>query len=91
MDRQDLIDRGDDLAERVAALVLTAQNRMKQWAEEGHLYDGQGGSDLLGYDPNTQTRIEDFINEKLKPEIKALENLLEIFHDLESQPIGPVE
>jgi DNA-binding ferritin-like protein len=83
MGRQDLIDKGDDLAERVAALTLTSINRLNQYAEKGHLYDGSGGSDLLGHDSNSLTRITEFVDVKLRDEIGALEKLLEVFSDLD--------
>lgn len=90
MERQDLIDKGDDLAERVAALTLTALNRIKQYAEKGHLYDGQGGNSLLGHDSNSLTRIEDFVDERLRAEITALENLLNVFDDLDRRVNPPL-
>jgi gamma-glutamylcyclotransferase (GGCT)/AIG2-like uncharacterized protein YtfP len=89
-DRRDLIDKGDDLAERVAALVLTAIGRLNQHAEKGHLYDGTGGSNLLGHDSNSLTRIEEYIEESIKPEIKVLEKLLDVFEDLEKPKEQPL-
>lgn len=79
--RQDLMDKGDDLGERVAALVLTALNRLNQYFTSGGLYDGSGGTSLLS-SPHVLQELEEFVNIRLRAEIDALENLLLVFDDL---------
>jgi len=79
--RQDLIDKGDALAERVAALILSAMNRLRQYCHEGDLYNGKGGSSGLEH-PEALPKLDDFVNVRLRQEIDALEHLLEVFNDL---------
>jgi hypothetical protein len=87
--RQDLIDRGDALAERVTALLLTARNRLEKYVDHGALYEGKGGKDLMGH-PDSIIYIEDFVNNRLRAEIDALENLLNTFDDIIPSDSGPV-
>lgn len=79
--RQDLIDRGDALAERVSALVLTALNRLKSYSKHGDLYNGRGGLSLLNH-PDAIQEMDEFVNTRLRNEISALEQLLSVFDDL---------
>jgi len=82
--RQDLIDKGDALAQRVAALVLAASERLRQYSERGDLYNGRGGlSDFA--DRDAVAKFEEFVGVRLKKEIKALEKLLEVFEDIEAR------
>lgn len=81
--RQDLVDKGDALAQRVAALVLAASERLRQYSERGDLYNGRGG--LSGFaDRDAVAQFEEFVNVRLKREIKALEKLLEVFEEIEA-------
>jgi hypothetical protein len=82
--RQDLVDKGDDLAERVAALTLTAIARLNQYATIGGLYDGSGGTSLLN-DPLALQKLEEFVEVRLRAEIDALENLLAVFDDIRTR------
>ncbi len=82
--RQDLVDKGDALAERVAALILTALNRLNHYAVDGDLYNGVGGENLLN-DPQALNKLDEFVNTRLKSEIRALEKLLETFDDLKQR------
>jgi hypothetical protein len=78
--RQDLVDSGDALAERVAALMLTTMNRLKKYSRYGDLYNGKGGRELI----ETGAHIgeyEQFVSERLRQEIDALECILSIFDD----------
>ncbi len=79
--RQDLVDRGDALAERVAALILISIGRLDRYAEHGDLYSGRGGEDAM-YAENPIADLEHFVNERLPEEVAALENLLSTFDDL---------
>jgi len=78
--RQDLIDSGDALAERVAALMLTTINRLKKYSKYGDLYNGQGGEELLSQNAPI-FEYEAFVTERLRAEIDALECILGIFDD----------
>ncbi len=90
-ERHDIIDRGDALAERVSALVTTALSRLDQYVREGDLYCGRGGTSLLE-EPEALAKLEEFVNTRLRSEIEALENLLEVFDDLRSRKTSaPVE
>ena len=80
-DRQDLIDRGDQFAERVAALILTALFRLETYAKSGDLYNAQGGKSALA-DKDTLIQLEQFVNVRLKQEVEALEELLNVFDEL---------
>jgi hypothetical protein len=87
MGRQDLLDRGDALGERVAALLLTAHNRLKDYMEIGDLYANKGGASLLDSDGIVES-LEHFVNVRLRAEIDALEQLLETFDNIsQSSPI----
>jgi hypothetical protein len=87
--RQDLVDSGDALAQRVAALVLTALGRLEQYAK-GDLYSGRGGVDLLNH-PEALAHFDEFVNKRLRAEIVVLEQLLATFDDLrERQDSAPV-
>ncbi len=89
--RQDLIDRGDALAERVGALLLTAQSRLDQYAKQGDLYCGRGGTSLL-VESEALAHLDEFVNVRLRNEIAALEQLLEVFDDLrERESSAPVQ
>jgi hypothetical protein len=89
--RQDLVDKGDALAERVSALVLTAISRLEQYAKDGDLYNGRGGTSLLSQ-PEALAHLDEFVNVRLKQEIESLEQLLGVFDDLrERQESGPVQ
>jgi hypothetical protein len=88
--RQDLVDSGDALAQRVAALVLTALARLEQYAKAGNLYTGRGGVDLLS-NPEALAHFDEFVNKRLRAEIVVLEQLLATFDDLrERQDSAPV-
>jgi len=78
--RQDLVDSGDALAERVAALMLTTINRLKKYSKYGDLYNGQGGAELLSQNA-PMYEYEKFVSERLRAEIDALECILGIFDD----------
>jgi hypothetical protein len=82
--RQDVVDRGDALAQRVTALVLTCSQRLNQWAERGHLYENRAGESEL-MNPNLVEDLEQFVNVRLRQEIEALENLLSVFDDIDSR------
>lgn len=79
--RQDLVDRGDAFAERVSALILTAMSRLDQYAKQGDLYCGRGGTSSLG-EPEALAHLDEFVNKRLADEIASLEQLLEVFDDL---------
>ena len=76
--RQDLIDRGNDLAERVTALILTSQNRLEQYIKHGDLFNNKGGVDLINAPIE---EIEYFVNIRLRQEIDSLNLLLDVFND----------
>jgi hypothetical protein len=84
--RQDLIDKGDALAERVGALILTALGRLDQYAKQGDLYCGRGGTSLL---EKTEAlfHLDEFVNVRLRDEIDALEKLLSVFDDLRTREV----
>jgi len=84
--RQDLIDRGDQFAERITALLTVADKRIDQWMNRGCLYDGKAGTDFL-VSPTAIQELEKFVNVKLKNEIKALETFLNAFEDFEKPDI----
>ena len=89
--RQDLVDSGDALAERVSALLLTAMSRLDQYAKQGDLYCGRGGNGSL-VKPEALAHLDEFVNKRLHSEIEALEHLLEVFDDLrEREPAAPVQ
>jgi hypothetical protein len=81
---QDLVDRGDALAERVSALILTAIGRLDQYMKDGDLYCGRGGMDLM-HNSEALAHIDEFVNSKLQDEVDALEQLLRTFEDLRKQ------
>lgn len=80
--RQDLIDSGDALAQRVTALVVTARERLEKYIKERHLYDDLGGTSLLN-DPDAIEAIDHFVNDRLRSEISVLENLLDVFDNFD--------
>jgi hypothetical protein len=82
--RRDLVDRGNDLAERVAALMLTAHNRLDEYIKHGNLFNNKGGLGSLN-GPESLSELEYFVNERLKQEIAALENVLEVFDEISNQ------
>lgn|SRR5512135_2306230 len=92
--RQDLVDSGDALAERVSALILTALSRLDQYAKEGDLYNGRGGTSLLSH-PEALAHLDEFVSVRLRNEIEALERLLDVFDDLrerhESVPVPEIQ
>lgn len=79
--RQDLVDKGDALAERVTALITSSMNRLRQYCHEDDLYNGKGGTDVLDH-PDALVKLDDFVNIRLRQEIDILEKLLETFDDL---------
>jgi hypothetical protein len=79
--RQDSVDSGDALAERVCALLLTAMSRLDQYAKQGDLYCGRGGQSDLAK-PEALAHLDEFVTKRLHDEIEALEHLLEVFDDL---------
>ena len=79
--RQDVVDRGDALAQRVSALMSTALVRLNDYVENGDLYCNRGGADVAG-SPGAVESLDEFVNVRLKAEIKALELLLKTFDDL---------
>lgn len=85
--RQDLVDKGDALAERVSALILTAMSRLDQYVKQGDLYCGRGGISSLAKS-EALAHLDEFVNKRLQTEIESLENLLSVFDDLRerSQP-----
>jgi hypothetical protein len=88
--RQDLIDKGDDFAERSSALLMTALARLEKYAKEGDLYNAQGGKSLLSK-PEALACLDDFVNRQLRNEVNVLEKLLETFADIRApEPIRPV-
>jgi hypothetical protein len=88
--RQDLVDRGDALAQRVTALLVAVRNRTDQYLEHGDLYSGHGGDGLAPSDPSqassTIAELEEFVNVRLRQEMAALEGMLAVFDDLRSRP-----
>ncbi len=82
--RHDVLDRGDALAERVSALIMTALSRLDQYVKEGDLYCGRGGTNLLE-EPEALAKMEEFVNTRLRSEIDVLEKLLEVFDDLRTR------
>jgi DNA-binding ferritin-like protein len=87
--RQDLVDRGDALAERVSALIMTAMGRLEQYIKEGDLYNGRGGTSLMAK-PEALAHMDEFVNKRLQDEVEVLEQLLETFDDLrEREPVSP--
>ena len=88
--RQDLVDRGDALAERVSALMMTAMGRLEQYVKEGDLYCGRGGTSLMSH-PEALARLDEFVNVRLQDEVDILEQLLEVFDDLrERESSAPI-
>lgn len=79
--RRDLVDRGDALAERVAALMITAISRLKSYMSDGDLYCGKGGLSLLN-NPEAVVEMEHFVNVRLRDEIESLESLLSVFDEI---------
>ena len=88
--RQDLVDRGEALAQRVTALMLSATNRLESWSKDGNLYNGMGGLSDMNH-PNVVGVLENFVNVRLRAEIDALENIMCVFDDLKSISSSPVE
>lgn len=93
--RQDLVDRGDALAQRVAALLTAVRQRVDQYLEDGDVYSGRGGSSSLPSDPSmipaAIAELEEFVNVRLRQEMSALEGMLAVFDDLRSRPaVSPV-
>jgi hypothetical protein len=86
--RQDLIDRGNALAERVTALLLTAKNRLQDYSDFGDLFNNKGGHSLVDV-PEPVLEIEEFVNIRLRSEIDALEHLLSVFDDID-RGSGPI-
>jgi hypothetical protein len=82
--RQDVVDRGDDLAQRVSALMSTALVRLEDYVRDGDLYCGRGGLDLVGTQDAVES-MDEFVNVRLKAEIKALELLLKTFDDIRTR------
>jgi hypothetical protein len=89
-DRKDVVDKGDALAERVSALITSAVSRLEDYIRNGDLYCGRGGSDLVGA-PEAVAAMDEFVNVRLKAEIKALEQLLSVFDDLRDRPGPPAQ
>jgi hypothetical protein len=88
--RQDLVDRGDDFAERVSALLLTAMARLEKHAKDGDLYNAQGGKSILD-EPDALLHLEELVNKKLRDEVNSLEKLLEVFTDLRTpEPVRAI-
>jgi len=79
--RLDLVDKGNDLAERVTALMLTARNRLEEYVTRGNLFNNKGGLGSLN-GPEALSELEFFVNERLREEINALEILLNTFDEL---------
>lgn len=93
--RQDLVDRGDALAQRVAALLLAARERLDQYARDGHLYDGHGGDSAFPAAASgpagaaaALAELEEFVNVRLREEIAVLESVLAVFDDLQDRDTG---
>lgn len=88
--RQDLIDRGDALAQRVAALLVSVAQRAAQWVQQEGLYSGAGGELHAGGDPEAAVsalvELEEFVNVRLRQEISVLESFMSTFDDLRSRP-----
>ena len=87
--RQDLVDRGDALAQRVAALLVAVAQRAEQYVSSDDLYSGAGG----GAPPSTPAdagpalaAIDEFVNVRLREELSVLESFLATFDDLRSRP-----
>lgn len=88
--RQDIVDRGDALAQRVTALLVTVRQRVDQYLSEDDLYSGRGGlPELQGAcspdaaaRANALSELDTFVNVRLRQEISALEDLLSVFGDL---------
>jgi DNA-binding ferritin-like protein len=88
--RQDLVDKGDDFAERSSALIMTAIARLDKYAKEGDLYNAQGGKSILS-EPDALAHLDDFVNRQLRNQVNVLEKLLETFADLRApEPLRPV-
>lgn len=85
MGRQDLVDKGDALGQRVTALLLTAKNRLNSYAENGNLYENMGGISTME-ENDSLAKLEEFVNIRLRAEIDALENLLDVFDSIEKSP-----
>jgi hypothetical protein len=84
--RQDLIDRGDQFAERIAALFPVVDKRIHQWLAKGCLYDGKAGTDFLT-SSTAINDLEEFVNVKLRNEIDVLEAFLNTFEDHDQSEI----
>lgn len=91
--RQDLVDRGDALAQRVAALLVAVRQRVEQYLSEDDLYSGRGGAEELpaASSPDEAARaaalarVEQFVNVRLRQEIAALEEVMSVFDDLRAR------
>ncbi len=88
--RQDLADRGDALAQRVAALLVAVRQRVDQYLEQGDVYSGAGGDGAASADPAQAAaalaELEEFVNVRLRQEVAALEGMLAVFDDLRTRP-----
>lgn len=86
--RQDMVDRGDALAQRVTALLVAVRQRADQYLTSDDLYSGAGGELPASGDTATAAMadIEQFVNVRLREEISVLESFMSTFDDLRSRP-----
>ncbi len=88
--RQDLVDRGDALAQRVTALLVAVRQRADQYLEHDDLYSGAGGDGKATLDPVQSAaaiaELDEFVNVRLRQEISVLEQMLQVFDDLRGRP-----
>jgi hypothetical protein len=86
--RQDLVDRGDQFAERVTALLVAVSQRAEQYLSSDDLYSGAGGE--LPSSPAEAgpalAAVDQFVNVRLREELSVLEAFLATFDDLRSRP-----
>jgi len=87
--RQDLVDRGDALAQRVTALLVAVRQRVDQYLEHDDLYSGAGGDGKATLDPAQAAaaiaELDEFVNVRLREEISVLEGMLAVFDDLRTR------
>lgn len=88
--RQDLIDKGDALAQRVTALMNTAKNRFDTYLTTGDIYSNGGGEKVLN-SPHFLSEIDKFVNDRLPKELNALEQVLAVFDDLNERDDSKLE
>lgn len=85
--RQDIVDRGDALAQRATALLVAVRQRADQYLALSDLYSGNGGLPEAGDTMSSaMADIDEFVNVRLRDEISVLESFMSTFDDLRLRP-----